>query len=168
MIEMQMIKYSGFVLVTGVSCDPCDSMSRVFFTVGIFRIFILSGGWRKLNLGTDIFCTSVAYIGDRGILNMCHYVFVFLVAAMVAHLVPKQSQYAFHGIGENNSYIEWSPSYKELHGMFFFQAIGNSTLSFDDTIVKVSDVSFFHTYGHMPNILCESNTRCKVVAHLIT
>ena len=136
------------------------------FAVGIFLIFILNGGSRKLNRGTDIFCTSVTYIGGRGILKMCHYIFVFLVAAMVAHLIPKRSQYAFHGVG-GNSYIEWSPSYKELHGMFFFQAIGNSTLRFDDTVVKVTDVSFFHAYGHMPDIFCETK-KCKVVAHLIT
>ena len=169
MVEIQIIKYRGFLLfIEGFSCVFCDSMSTGTFTTGGFLIFILSGGSRKLNLGTDIFCTSAAYIGGGGILKMCQYIFVFFVAAAIAHLIPKQSQYAFHGIGMNNSYIEWSPSYKELHGMFFFHAIGNSTLSFDNTVIKVSDVRFFHAYGHMPDIFCESAKRCKVVAHLIT
>ena len=99
---------------------------------------------------------------------MCHYVFVFLVAAMIAHLIPKQSHYTFQGVGKNNDYVQWAPSYKDLHGMILLHAFGNFTLSFDNTKVEVVGDRFFHAYGHMPNILCESEAVCKVVAHLIT
>lgn len=99
---------------------------------------------------------------------MCHYIFVFLVAAMVAHLVPKQSKYVFQGVGTPNSLIEWSPQYNELHGMIFFHAIGNFSVKFDSTQIKVEDNAFFHTYGYMPYMHCESDSVCKVVAHLIT
>ena len=100
---------------------------------------------------------------------MCQYILVFFVAAVVAHLIPKQSHYTFQGVGLHDNYIQWVPNYKDLHGMIWFHAFGNCTLSFDNVKVEVSNVRFFHAYGYMPNMYCESETGvCKVVAHLIT
>ena len=94
---------------------------------------------------------------------------MFLVAAVVAHLLPKQSHYTFQGVGVNNNYIQWAPNYKDIHGMIWFHAFGNCTLSFDQIKVEVSNVRFFHAYGPMPKMYCESESgACKVVAHLIT
>jgi len=98
---------------------------------------------------------------------MCHYIFVFFAAAAVAHLMPKQSHYTIQGIGLPNSVIDWSPQYSDIYGMIFFHAIGNSTLKFGNTEIKVEREAFFHTHGHMPEMSCESETVCKVVAHLI-
>ncbi len=155
--------------VDGVFCASISLTGIGGFGVGWLFIFILNGGERKLSLGTDIFRTPATYIGRRGFLNMCHYVFVFLVAAAVAHLIPKQSHYTFQGVGVNGKYIQWVPNYKDLHGMIWFHAFGNCTLSFDNINVEVSNVRFFHAYGHMPDMLCESESgACKVVAHLIT
>ena len=98
---------------------------------------------------------------------MCRHILLILAAALVAHLMPKQSVYTLQGVARANSTMEWSPNYS-LHGMIFFQAIGNYTLKYDDTIVVVNGHTFFHTRGHMPDIYCESDEVCKVVAHLIT
>ena len=96
---------------------------------------------------------------------MCHYVFLFFAAAAIAHLLPKQSHYTFQGVGQPNSVMAWSPNYS-VSGMFFFHAVGNFTLRFDNTEIKVENNAFFHTHGYMPEMLCVSDM-CKVVAHLI-
>ena len=99
---------------------------------------------------------------------MCKHIFLILAAALVAHLMPKQSMYTFQGVGRPNSTIEWSPSYKDLNGMIFFQAFGKANLKYDNTVVYVDGQAFFHTRGHLPDIFCESDEVCKAVAHLIT
>jgi hypothetical protein len=99
---------------------------------------------------------------------MCKHIFLILAAALVAHLMPKQSVYTLQGVARPNSTVEWSPNYSDLNGMIFFQAFGNSILKYENTIVQVDGQAFFHSRGHMPDIYCESDKVCKVVAHLIT
>ena len=101
-------------------------------------------------------------------LNMCKHIFVILTAALVAHLLPKQTLYIFQGVGLPNSKVEWTPHYRDLDGMIFFHAIGNFTVRYDNTRVQVTDNGFFHTSGRMPEMHCESESVCKVVARLIT
>lgn len=99
---------------------------------------------------------------------MCKHIFVILTAALVAHLLPKQSLYVFQGVGLPNSKVEWTPNYRDLHGMIFFHAIGNFTVGYNSHRVRVTNNAFFHTSGRMPDMHCESETVCKVVARLIT
>ena len=99
---------------------------------------------------------------------MCRHILLILAAALVAHLVPKQSVYTLQGVARPNNTVEWSPNYSDLTGMIFFQAIGNYTLKYENTVVDVSGHTFFHTRGHVPDMYCESDEVCKVVAHLIT
>ena len=99
---------------------------------------------------------------------MCRHVFLILAAALVAHLVPKQSVYTLQGVASANSTVEWSPNYSDLEGLIFFQAVGSYRLKYDNTVVDVEGHTFFHTRGRMPEIYCESEDVCKVVAHLIT
>jgi hypothetical protein len=99
---------------------------------------------------------------------MCKHIFLILAAAVVAHLMPKQTLYTFQGVALANSTVEWSPAYRDLNGMFFFQALGKHTLMYDNTRIHVDGHAFFHTRGPMPEMYCESEEVCKVVAHLIT
>jgi len=99
---------------------------------------------------------------------MCKHILLIMAAAFVAHLMPKQSVYSLQGIARTNSTVQWSPNYKDLNGMYFFQAIGNHTLSFDSTVIQVDGHTFFHLRGAMPNMHCETEEKvCKVIAHLI-
>ena len=98
---------------------------------------------------------------------MCHYIFVFFAAAAFAHLLPKQSHYTIRGIGHPGTQIAWSPQYSDIYGMVFFHGVGNFTVRFDTTEVIVEDNAFFYTYGNVPDMYCETQTVCKVVAHLI-
>jgi hypothetical protein len=93
---------------------------------------------------------------------------LILAAALVAHMLPKQSVYTLQGVAQANSTVEWSPNYSDLDGLIFFQAIGSYRLKYDNTVVDVSGHTFFHTRGRMPEMYCESDELCKVVAHLIT
>jgi len=99
---------------------------------------------------------------------MCVHILLILGAALVAHLMPKQSVYTLQGVGSANSTMEWSPSYSDLNGMIFFQAFGNYTLKYENLAIRVDGHTFFHYRGHMPDMFCESESPCKVVAHLIT
>lgn len=99
---------------------------------------------------------------------MCKHVFLILAAAFVAHLIPKQSVYTLQGVARANSTMEWSPNYRDLSGLMLFQAIGKYKLKYDDTVVDVNGHTFFHAAGHVPDMYCESDSVCKVVAHLIT
>ena len=99
---------------------------------------------------------------------MCKHIFLILAAALVAHLVPKQSIYTIQGIARPNSTMEWSPNYRDLNGMIFFQSIGKYTLKYDNTEIRVDGHTFFHTRGHIPDMYCASEKSiCKVVAHLM-
>ena len=99
---------------------------------------------------------------------MCKHILLILTAALVAHLMPKQSVYTLQGVANANSTVEWSPNYSDLTGMIFFQAIGNYRIKYDNPVVDVSGHTFFHARGHIPEMYCESDEVCKVVAHLIT
>lgn len=99
---------------------------------------------------------------------MCKHILLILAAALAAHLMPKQSTYTFQGVARPNSTMVWTPNYRDLNGMIFFQAFGNSTLKYDNTVVDVKGQAFFHSQGHLPDIFCESDEVCKAVAHLIT
>ena len=100
--------------------------------------------------------------------QMCRHILLILAAALVAHLMPKQSMYTFQGVAKANSTLEWTPKYKDISGMIFFQAIGNYTLKYDNTEILVNGHTFFHSRGTIPDIHCDSEEVCKVVAHLIT
>ena len=100
--------------------------------------------------------------------EMCKHILLILTAALVAHLVPKQSVYTLQGVAQPNSTMEWSPNYRDLSGMIFFQAVGNYRLKYENTVVDVAGHTFFHTRGSMPDVYCESESLCKAVAHLIS
>lgn len=99
---------------------------------------------------------------------MCKHVLLILAAALAAHLIPKSSHYIFQGVCANNGTFQWTPHYKDLQGMFFIQAFGNGSLEFGHTVIEMQGTFFFHTYGPMPDIRCQSESVCKAVAHLIT
>lgn len=99
---------------------------------------------------------------------MCKHILLILAAAVVAHFLPKQTVYTLQGVAHANKTIEWFPNYKDMTGMFFFEARGNHTLTYNNNKIIVAGHAFFHTRGHMPVIHCQTEQSvCKVVAHLI-
>ena len=61
MMAIAKYKTLWFFLAGGSSICTGGGIGSSF--TGAFLIFILNGGSRKLNLGTDIYCTSLTYIG---------------------------------------------------------------------------------------------------------
>ena len=100
---------------------------------------------------------------------MCRYIFVVLVAAVVAHLMPKSSHYTFQGVALSNSTVQWTPRYDfQFEGMVFIHAMGNGTMQFRKRSIKVDGDLFFHARGELPDIRYVGDGPLKVIAHLNT
>ena len=100
---------------------------------------------------------------------MCKYIFVVLVAAVVAHLIPKSSHYIFQGVALANSTVTWTPQHNfHFEGMVFVHAVGNGTIRYDNVVARVDGHLFFHTHGSLPMLHYEGEEPLKVIAHLNT
>ena len=100
---------------------------------------------------------------------MCRFIFVVLVGAIVAHLMPKSSHYVFQGVALPNTTVSWTPQYDfHFEGMVFVHAVGNGTIRYDNVNARVEGNMFFHAYGSLPAIHYEGEGPLKVIAHLNT